>query len=157
MNGTGLRAAVALGALRLLRKAQFEELYGEMGVSEEDFALATGEAIWMARDRGRVRRVLEAVSAGVMDAVGVVRFALPAEYVAAVIVHVVHPCNMMLACRFMETNQTADTITGSSQEDGVIDPARVFTFVCELMAEEKDGHVEKSLDKSLKKAAEKAA
>src|SRR5690349_23427730 len=50
--------------------------------------------VWIATDRSRARRCVEACVYGTLDFVGYPRFPAPVEFIAAVIAYYVHPVNI---------------------------------------------------------------
>src|SRR2546429_9790285 len=55
---------------------------------------ATSNKVWIATDRSRARRCVEACVYGTLDFVGYPRFPAPVEFIAAVIAYYVHPVNI---------------------------------------------------------------
>src|SRR5690606_39375398 len=70
--------------------------------SEDDFDFLTSNKVWIATDRSRARRCVEACVYGTLDFVGYPRFPAPVEFIAAVIAYYVHPVNIQTACLIME-------------------------------------------------------
>src|SRR5207302_3571930 len=62
----------------------------------------TSNKVWIATDRSRARRCVEACVYGTLDFVGYPRFPAPVEFIAAVIAYYVHPVNIQTACLIME-------------------------------------------------------
>src|SRR5205085_7440711 len=62
--------------------------------SEDDFDFLTSNKVWIATDRSRARRCVEACVYGTLDFVGYPRFPAPVEFIAAVIAYYVHPVNI---------------------------------------------------------------
>src|SRR5439155_8305686 len=69
---------------------------------EDDFDFLTSNKVWIATDRSRARRCVEACVYGTLDFVGYPRFPAPVEFIAAVIAYYVHPVNIQTACLIME-------------------------------------------------------
>ena len=139
----------ALGAMQLVKRSDYGSLFQSLGVTGEDYQLTCGTAVWTGMDRARVRQTLDAFSAGTMDLVGVSRFELPAEYLAAVIVMFVHPVNVMIACRWMENMRPAEIIVGASSTPVTVDPAEVFALCCDLMADDRGSAARASFEKQV--------
>src|SRR5699024_12582306 len=70
--------------------------------TEDDFDFLTSNKVWIATDRSRARRCVEACVYGTLDFVGYPRFPAPVEFIAAVIAYYVHPVNIQTACLIME-------------------------------------------------------
>src|SRR5690606_39295479 len=63
-------------------------------LTEDDFDFLTSNKVWIATDRSRARRCVEACVYGTLDFVGYPRFPAPVEFIAAVIAYYVHPVNI---------------------------------------------------------------
>src|SRR5256885_1838301 len=66
--------------------------------------------VWIATDRSRARRCVEACVSGTLDFVGYPRFPAPVEFIAAVIAYYVHPVNIQTACLIMEGAEFTENI-----------------------------------------------
>src|SRR5436305_4004497 len=62
-----------------------------LDLTEDDFDFLTSNKVWIATDRSRARRCVEACVYGTLDFVGYPRFPAPVEFIAAVIAYYVHP------------------------------------------------------------------
>src|SRR5690606_41730089 len=83
----------------------------------DDFDFLTSNKVWIATDRSRARRCVEACVYGTLDFVGYPRFPAPVEFIAAVIAYYVHPVNIQTACLIMEGAEfTENIINGRSEE-----------------------------------------
>src|SRR5438067_1788796 len=83
--------------------AQLEKLLlAVLDLTEDDFDFLTSNKVWIATDRSRARRCVEACVYGTLDFVGYPRFPAPVEFIAAVIAYYVHPVNIQTACLIME-------------------------------------------------------
>src|SRR5688500_533794 len=86
-----------------------------LDLSEDDFDFLTSNKVWIATDRSRARRCVEACVYGTLDFVGYPRFPAPLEFIAAVIAYFVHPVNIQTACPIMEgADFTEDRKSGSA-------------------------------------------
>src|SRR5262249_56351346 len=56
-----------------------------LDLTEDDFDFLTSNKVWIATDRSRARRCVEACVYGTLDFVGYPRFPAPVEFIAAVI------------------------------------------------------------------------
>src|SRR5947208_191364 len=75
-----------------------------------DFDFLTSNKVWIATDRSRARRCVEACVYGTLDFVGYPRFPAPVEFIAAVIAYYVHPVNIQTACLIMEGAEFTENI-----------------------------------------------
>src|SRR5208282_2809724 len=91
-----VRFQTALASIKLLQASAVLDL------TEDDFDFLTSNKVWIATDRSRARRCVEACVYGTLDFVGYPRFPAPVEFIAAVIAYYVHPVNIQTACLIME-------------------------------------------------------
>src|SRR5207244_10035352 len=101
--------------------------------------------VWIATDRSRARRCVEACVYGTLDFVGYPRFPAPVEFIAAVIAYYVHPVNIQTACLIMEGAEFTENII-----NGVERPVRSeerfsrnaeTDLVCRLLLEKKKKNI----------------
>src|SRR2546430_60591 len=91
-----VRFQTALASIKLIQASAVLDL------TEDDFDFLTSNKVWIATDRSRARRCVEACVYGTLDFVGYPRFPAPVEFIAAVISHYVHPVNILIACRILQ-------------------------------------------------------
>src|SRR5215469_7480770 len=91
-----VRFQTALASIKLIQASAVLDL------TEDDFDFLTSNKVWIATDRSRARRCVEACVYGTLDFVGYPRFPAPAEFIAAVIAYYVHPVNIQTSCLIME-------------------------------------------------------
>src|SRR6266852_603472 len=91
-----VRFQTALASIKLIQASAVLDL------TEDDFDFLTSNKVWIATDRSRARRCVEACVYGTLDFVGYPRFPAPVEFIAAVSAYYVHPVNIQTACRIME-------------------------------------------------------
>src|SRR5258708_38367306 len=72
----------------------FRSASAVLDLTEDDFDFLTSNKVWIATDRSRARRCVEACVYGTLDFVGYPRFPAPVEFIAAVIAYYVHPVNI---------------------------------------------------------------
>src|SRR5690242_10693707 len=99
-----LRFQTALATIKLIQAPVVLHL------AEEDFDFLTRNEVWIASDRSRARRCVEACLYGTLDFVGFPRFPAPVEFIAAVIAYYVHPVNIQTACLIMEGAEFTENI-----------------------------------------------
>src|SRR5436309_3285912 len=85
-----VRFQTALASIKLIQASAVLDL------TEDDFDFLTSNKVWIATDRSRARRCVEACVYGTLDFVGYPRFPAPVEVIAAVIAYYVHPVNNKL-------------------------------------------------------------
>lgn len=104
---------------------------GLLDLAPEDWRVLTSKSLWLAQERARARRGLQAACYGTLDAVGLTPFQLPAEFVAAAIAIFCNPCNYMIACHEM-CHQARSSVTelASDYEEGLepMRPEKLFAL-----------------------------
>src|SRR4051794_26313228 len=83
-----VRFQTALASIKLIQASAVLDL------TEDDFDFLTSNKVWIATDRSRARRCVEACVYGTLDFVGYPRFPAPVEFIAAVIAY--HLGNLFL-------------------------------------------------------------
>src|SRR5688500_19085834 len=83
-----LRFQTALASIKLIQASAVLDL------TEDDFDFLTSNKVWIATDRSRARRCVEACVYGTLDFVGYPRVPAPVEFIAAVIAYFVYPFNI---------------------------------------------------------------
>src|SRR5207253_10803379 len=86
-----LHDALPISALASIKLIQASAV---LDLTEDDFDFLTSNKVWIATDRSRARRCVEACVYGTLDFVGYPRFPAPVEFIAAVIAYYVHPVNI---------------------------------------------------------------
>src|SRR5436190_5719040 len=81
---SSVRFQTALASIKLIQASAVLDL------TEDDFDFLTSNKVWIATDRSRARRCVEACVYGTLDFVGYPRFPAPVEFIAAVIAYYVH-------------------------------------------------------------------
>src|SRR5258708_356217 len=87
-----VRFQTALASIKLIQASAVLDL------TEDDFDFLTSNKVWIATDRSRARRCVEACVYGTLDFVGYPRFPSLFEFIVAVIAYYVHPVNIQTAC-----------------------------------------------------------
>src|SRR5947208_16972098 len=99
-----VRFQTALASIKLIQASAVLDL------TEDDFDFLTSNKAWIATDRSRGRRCVEACVYGTLDLVGYPRFSVPVEFIAAVIAYYVHPVIIQTACLTMEAAALTENI-----------------------------------------------
>src|SRR5260370_834472 len=93
---------------------------------------AVSNKVWIATDRSRARRCVEACVYGTLDFVGYPRFPAPVEFIAAVIAYYVHPVNIQTACLIMEGAEFTENIINGVERP--VKAAELFAFTLRVRA-----------------------
>src|SRR5260370_656095 len=115
-----VRFQTALASIKLIQASAVLDL------TEDDFDFLTSNKVWIATDRSRARRCVEACVYGTLDFVRYPRFPAPVEFIAAVIAYYVHPVNIQTACLIME-GRSEERFSRNAETD----------LVCRLLLEKK--------------------
>src|SRR5438045_38666 len=86
-----VRFQTALASIKLIQASAVLDL------TEDDFDFLTSNKVWIATDRSRARRCVEACVYCTLDFVGYPRFPAPVEFIAAVIAYYVHRVHLQPA------------------------------------------------------------
>lgn len=128
----------ALSTLRIIDKYTAAD-FDTLGISEQDFELASGEMPWRRDNITRVMRTLNALIFGTLEVMAIPKIVVPSEYVAAVISSFVHPANRMVACVWLaserQTGVGALEQSARSQSTSQLDPTsadQLFALVVML-------------------------
>src|SRR5207253_2572917 len=103
-----------------------------LDLTEDDFDFLTSNKVWIATERSRARRCVEACVYGTLDFVGYPRFPAPVEFIAAVIAYYVHPVNIQTACLIMEGAEFTENIINGVERP--VKAAELFAFTLRVCA-----------------------
>src|SRR5688500_2477748 len=115
-----VRFQTALASIKLIQASAVLDL------AEDDFDFLASDEVWIATDRSRARRFVEACVYGTLDFVRSPRFAAPVEFIAAGIAYYVHPVNIQTACLIMAGAEFTDNI--NNRVERPLKPAELFAF-----------------------------
>jgi len=121
-----VRFQTALASIKLIQASAVLDL------TEDDFDFLTSNKVWIAADRSRARRCVEACVYGTLDFVGYPRFPAPVEFIAAVIAYYVHPVNIQTACLIMEGAEFTENIINGVERP--VKAAEFFAFTLRVRA-----------------------
>src|SRR5258708_32949461 len=99
-----VRFQTALASIKLIQASAVLDL------TEVDFDFLTSNKVWIATDRSRARRCVEACVYGTLDFVGYPRFPAPFDFIAAVIAYDFIPANIQTACLTMDGSEYTQNI-----------------------------------------------
>src|SRR5436189_6020080 len=88
-----VRFQTALASIKLIQASAVLDL------TEDDFDFLTSNKVWIATDRSRACRCVEACVYGTLDCVGYPRFPAPVEFIAVFIAYSVHTEIGRASCR----------------------------------------------------------
>src|SRR5258706_7959890 len=94
-----VRFQTALAYIKLIQASVVLDL------TEDDFDFLTSNKVWIATDRSRARRFVEACVYATLDFVGYPRFPAPVEVIAALIAFYVHSVYIHTSFLIMECSE----------------------------------------------------
>jgi len=116
----------ALAALRVMADLEYVDIPDD----EREFLMAA--VPWLANQRNRAKNVILSVCNGSLDIVGMPRFELPAEFVAAAIQKFVHPINWGVAASVIAGVEDTESIIWDKGNS--LAPDRIFAMVLRIEA-----------------------
>lgn len=123
-----LDLGVVKNAMHVIGEGGASGAFDALGISQDDFDLVTGNFPWIGAHRPRVTAVIDSLTHGTLDVLGLPRIAVPGEYRAAMIAIFVAPCNHHVACRWLERGHSAvEMVTGT--EDVPVSAQQLFSMV----------------------------
>lgn len=131
-----IRLETALGAMNVIASGASSVDFSHFGLSNEDKKMLQAEKVWIGANRPVIESLLTTVLYGVQDCVALARFPVSAEYMAAVLVMFVHPCNLQVACAWIARSQANGALSDGAEELGaeLVKPGQLFALVLELYA-----------------------
>src|SRR5262249_59836347 len=91
-----VRFQTALASIKLIQASAVLDL------TEDDFDFLTSNNVWIATDRSRARRCVEACVYVTLDFVRYPRSPAPVELISAIIAYYVHPVNILTSCLILK-------------------------------------------------------
>lgn len=145
---------VALGSMKILVGMGRVGLLDSIGVSRGDFDRFVGDDPWLQTDRYRMAEMIHALANASLDAQGLPRFSLPAEYIAATIAMFVHPMNALMAARIAPPAiSAADGGRGVTPQPCTSE--QIFALLVQLYAHSGRGQARASFEKLTKVSLDK--
>lgn len=139
---------VACGNMSLIANMARNGDLSTFGVTREDFNKLCGNAPWLANDRNRMRMTLESMLSSTMDVIGVPRFQMPAEFVAAGIALFIAPINIQTCCRFMERIPTAESLGRAADDSDVMTARQLFALCVQLVSDPVSSHAKELFERN---------
>src|SRR5690625_7636544 len=99
-----VRFQAAFASIKLIQPSAVLDL------TEDDFDFLTSNKVWIATDRSRARRCVEACVYGTLDFVEYPRFTAPVECISSFIAYYVHPLKIITACLIMEDKDSTKNV-----------------------------------------------
>lgn len=157
-----LSLSVAIGVMTAIGNTVSTD-FDAIGITPDDYKLTSGDAPWSKNDRRKVSITLEALMYGSLDQLGLARFAVPSEYVAAIIAAFVAPANRLVACMWLaeagKTGARAMDLASQGLQAQTVDttsPQKLFALVCQLTDSSINSEARKSFESRLNTRIRKA-
>ena len=150
---TELNYQTMLSALELLNSEFCDGApLAAYGLSKSDMDTLSKPSLFQQSDRVRVQRALACIRDGVAGFVGTQPFAVPAEFIAAIICRFVHLVNIRIVCNWMSAIPAvpADDMAQESMGHEPVTAQKLFSLI--LMAKGRDSAFEAAFDSKVKKA-----
>jgi len=134
-----------------------------LGITEHEYSLVYNKKPWRRQDLRTVMKVLNALTFGTLEAVGIpVKIVAPTEYVAAIVATFVAPANRMIACIWLATERQTGVgaLQGAARHaTNEIQPStadQLFALVCELSNSDESTEARKAFEANLGIAVDEA-
>lgn len=150
-----LQLSVARSSLKIIAGLGQAGQLDTLGISEADYKRLTASGPWMPAEKNRMTSVLHSLIMGSVDAMGLPRFHVPAEYMAAAIVVFVHPVNMHAACNCAPSTGEADAMSRGDLSNNVR-PEQLFSLCAALYDSSDRSDARASFERSVGLAIEAA-
>src|SRR5699024_10757876 len=121
-----VRFQSALASIKLIQASALLDL------TEDDFDFLTSNKVWIATDRSRARRSVEACDYGTLVLLGYPRLPGPVEFTASVIAYYDHAVNIHTACHIMEGAEFTENIINGVERP--VKAAELFAFTLRVRA-----------------------
>lgn len=148
-----LRSGVA--AMKFLSTLGHAGQLDSLGISSSDYARFTGDEPWLGSDRNRMTNILHSLLLGTVDAMGLPRFDISAELIAAGIAVFVAGVNCQAASIFAPSSGEAESLMRGVQSPPV-KPSQIFALVVDLKGDLQCGQARILYEKNIGVAVEKA-
>lgn len=152
-----LNYVIAKRAMSLIAQQASMGMLDNIGLSEQDWKKVNADVPWIGSDRNRVTVSLNTLLSGVLDAAGVPRFALPAEYIAAGIAMYVSPINIQLACAYVERPRSIQSLAGNQNEFDTCTAAQLYALIVSFHGSTEHDHARRLFEKNTKLKLEQLA
>lgn len=137
---------VAVASMKMLGALGYAGQLDALGISRADYLRLVGDAPWIGTDRNRMVSMLSSLGQGTIDALGLPRIKVSAEYTAAVITTFVSPVNIHTACVYMASAPEVEAM-GRNVSAPNVTPDQLFALVQQLYGSEDRSSVRQLFEK----------
>src|SRR5262249_6308013 len=121
-----VRFQTALASIKIIQASAVLDL------TEDDFDFLTSNKVWIATDRSRARRCVNACDYGTLAFGGYPRFPALVGIIPGIIASYCHPVNIQTACLIMEGAEFTEHISNGVERP--VKAAELFAFTLRVRA-----------------------
>jgi len=151
-----LQYETAVAGMRMIGSLGFSGQLDACGISQADYKRFVGDAPWIGAERNRMTQILHSLIMGTVDALGLPRFKVPAEYMAAGIAVFVAPVNVHSACTYAPITGEAELMGRGVGAPPVL-PEQLFALVQQLYRNDSRSSARALFERNVGLAIEEAA
>ncbi len=132
MNNPILTLHAISGAFSIIKATHDRHgIMGQCGISGDSIALLMQDAVWQQPNRAAVEHTLQALRDGIAHACGYPPFRVPAEYMAALVVHFVSPVNYHPAAAWFAgiSVPATDLAAGAAGSSEPVSASQLFALI----------------------------
>lgn len=119
---------VAISSMHYISESGRRGLLDSLGISQTDFDRLVGTDPWSLSERNRMASAMHNLMYASLDSMGLPRFPMPAEMLAAVITVFISGVNVMAACLFVVPSKPAEALARAVEVDPCT-PQQIFALV----------------------------
>lgn len=136
-----------LATIAILESQGFIESLRAVGFKKADLKLITEDKVWQPNIRATVKNMIDQIAFGTLDAMGLQRIEIPAEYMSAIGYVFIQPCNWLQFAAMCEgLESTEDIINDTANMYNTELEARViFAMIMTIANENKNEERQKVL------------
>lgn len=138
-----LHIATAKGAIQIVNDLSYINQIKAIGINSQEWDRLTGSKPWAAKERPVIERLIKHLIFGMLDMMGVGRFEVPAELVAAIGVSYISPCNYWAFAGWTGSHARAEELgnydgsrIGPIEGLEKVTQSQLFALICELKSDE---------------------
>lgn len=149
----------AIGAMNILCGQEAASSAAALNCTEDEWKMLTGSKNWVPMERPVIMRLLDSLLYGTLDACGVDRFPVPAEYVAAVLSVFCAPTNIMIGSKWLGTQVAAEDLANYTGADKSVEgmervtPHQIFAMCVQIKSGNEIDRLVKNFNQKCKRHA----
>jgi len=138
-----LNIQTAKGAINTILNLEYIDQCKALGINDSEWNDLTGPKPWSGKQRPIIKRLVDNLLFGMLDAMGLPRFAVPAEFVASVGLAFIYPTNYWAFSSWMGNFHRADELgnfdgSHNGPTDGLekVTASQIFALILQLNSDE---------------------